>query len=100
MLDHAGKPLFHVDLHGKVSERRHLDLGIMPLEEEWESEGAALCRYGSLPLTITSASRRLAALIVALALCREKMNPPCKFATVVTPVQMARPLRAGGESAA
>eukprot|EP00928_Gymnodinium_smaydae_P072148 TRINITY_DN55561_c0_g1_i1.p1 TRINITY_DN55561_c0_g1~~TRINITY_DN55561_c0_g1_i1.p1 ORF type:complete len:286 (-),score=23.52 TRINITY_DN55561_c0_g1_i1:522-1259(-) len=28
-------PLFHVDLHGKVSEKLHLDLGAAPLEEIW-----------------------------------------------------------------
>lgn len=28
-------PLFHVDLHGKVSEKLHLDLGAAPLEEVW-----------------------------------------------------------------
>ena len=28
-----GIPLLHVDLHGKVSEKLHLDLGAAPLEE-------------------------------------------------------------------
>ena len=28
-------PLFHVDLHGKVSEKLHLDLGAAPLEAVW-----------------------------------------------------------------
>lgn len=28
-------PLLHIDLHGKVSEKLHLDLGAAPLEEVW-----------------------------------------------------------------
>lgn len=31
-------PLMHIDLHGKVSERLHLDLGVAPLEELWPHE--------------------------------------------------------------
>lgn len=33
-----GVPLLHVDLHGKVSEKLHLDLGAAPLEELWPQE--------------------------------------------------------------
>jgi len=32
------RPLFHVDIHGKYSAKKFLDLGMVPLESEWPGE--------------------------------------------------------------
>ncbi|CAK9004677.1 Uncharacterized protein CT_035 [Durusdinium trenchii] len=40
----AGIPLLHVDLHGKVSEKLHLDLGAAPLEEVWPEQDQSVVR--------------------------------------------------------
>ena len=40
----AGIPLLHVDLHGKVSEKLHLDLGAAPLEEVWPEQDQSFVR--------------------------------------------------------
>ncbi|CAE7706757.1 unnamed protein product, partial [Symbiodinium necroappetens] len=40
----AGIPLLHVDLHGKVSEKLHLDLGAAPLEEVWPASDQSFVR--------------------------------------------------------
>ena len=39
-----GIPLLHVDLHGKVSEKLHLDLGAAPLEEVGLPRKSSWCR--------------------------------------------------------
>lgn len=39
-----GLPLLHVDLHGKVSEKLHLDLGAAPMEAVWPDEDQPFIR--------------------------------------------------------
>eukprot|EP00811_Abedinium_folium_P012054 NODE_2116_length_2289_cov_9.520814.p1 GENE.NODE_2116_length_2289_cov_9.520814~~NODE_2116_length_2289_cov_9.520814.p1 ORF type:complete len:554 (+),score=176.92 NODE_2116_length_2289_cov_9.520814:44-1663(+) len=53
-------PLLHVDLHGKVSEKLHLDLGIAPLEEVWtpQEQPVVAALKAHLALSLDEALRR------------------------------------------